>query len=108
MEIKMITGDLIYYKVAIYWPEPAGCFVIAIDNKKNRILSFFETDINNPVAVIDFNTDKNKPIPQVPGFHFRSTATAMMRAWEAMRNNDFQDVIIHANCAVYITLKKMI
>lgn len=101
-----MNPDLIYYKVTVFWPEPAGSFFLAADLQDNKILYFAENNLNGAVGSVDLNY-MNATVPQILNFSRKASMTALCRLIGVMRENRFPEKFSHANCAVNVFLEKM-
>lgn len=101
-----MNPHLIYYKVTIYWPEPAGILFLAADLENNKILYFADCNLNDAVGSLDLN-DMNAIVPQILSFSRKASMTALCRLIVVMRENKFPEKIGHANCAVNVFLERI-
>ncbi len=98
--------NLIYYKVIVHWPDPAGEFMLAIHIRENKITFYSSSNIQNPLTTIDIN-NLDSPIPCILNFHRKPIAISLYKAIQALRSKNFPEGIVHANCAVNIIMEKV-
>lgn len=101
-----MNSHLIYYKVTVFWPEPAGIFFLAADLENNKILYFAEHNLNDAVGSFDLN-NADATFTQILNFSRKPSIIALCRLISVMRENEFPEKISHANCAVNVFLEKM-
>lgn len=100
-----MPDSLIYYQVTVNWPSPSGTFIIACQKQSSTLFYFAESDLNLPLARIDFS--KEEPVPRFLNFHPKVIALAAVRIYRAMQENQLSDSIGHHNCAISFDLTRL-